>query len=282
MLDTSIQVKTDHFDGPLGLLLLLIQKEEMDIRQLDLTTITQQYLRYLDDMKNLNFDIAGEYLYLAASLIHLKSKDCLTEDEDLILKNNEDGPDELKFATQAELIRRLEQLQRFQLLGEKLWNLPKRGHDVFTRPKVKRKEIVDSILTQTDINELLAAMLDFMAREKRKYTIVRRDRLSIKEKLQFLKKYLEEGKKFDFETVILADGERTIDNVVITFISFLELARLKKISIFQNTENGVIYVELVDNLENFDVESANGFEPEDETTEEQEELINQEVVTPIQ
>ena len=74
MLDTSIKVKTDHFDGPLGLLLLLIQKEEMSIRNLNLTKITQQYLDYLDEMKDLNFDIAGEYLYLASTLIFLKSK----------------------------------------------------------------------------------------------------------------------------------------------------------------------------------------------------------------
>ena len=81
MLDTSIQVKTDYFDGPLGLLLLLIQKEEMDIRELELTKITKQYLDYLAQMRELNFDIAGDYLYLAATLLLLKSKNCITEEE---------------------------------------------------------------------------------------------------------------------------------------------------------------------------------------------------------
>ena len=72
MLDTTIQVKTDHFDGPLALLLLLIEKEEMNIRELDLTKITKQYLDYLSQMRDLNFDVAGDYLFLAATLLLLK------------------------------------------------------------------------------------------------------------------------------------------------------------------------------------------------------------------
>ena len=71
MLDTSIKVQTDGFDGPLGLLLLLIQKEEMSIRNLDLTKITKQYLSFIDEMRELNFDVAGEYLFLASNLIFL-------------------------------------------------------------------------------------------------------------------------------------------------------------------------------------------------------------------
>lgn len=261
MLDTTIQVKTDHFDGPLGLLLLLVQKEEMDIRKLNLTKITQQYLTYLSQMRDLNFDVAGDYLYLAATLLLLKSKTAITEEEVNRLKENADS--ELNITSEAELIRRLEELQHFQKMGEKLWDLPKKGHEIFVKPKINRKEIVNSILVPMELEKLTEAMVDFIIKEKRKYTVVRRDKLSIKEKLQFLKSRLKEGERTDFETLLDADGGANVDNMVITFISLLELARLKRLTIFQNEGFGPIYVNVVKSLEDFDVESANGFDEEE-------------------
>lgn len=261
MLDTTIQVKTDHFDGPLGLLLLLVQKEEMDIRKLNLTKITQQYLTYLSQMRDLNFDVAGDYLYLAATLLLLKSKTAITEEEVNRLKENADS--DLNITSESELIRRLEELQHFQKMGEKLWGLPKKGHEIFVKPKINRKAIVNSILVPMELEKLTEAMVDFIIKEKRKYTVVRRDKLSIKEKLQFLKSRLKEGEKTDFETLLDADGGMNVDNMVITFISLLELARLKRLTIFQNEGFGPIYVNVVKSLEDFDVESANGFDEEE-------------------
>ena len=81
MLDTNIQIQTEKFDGPLGLLLHLIQQDEMDVRELDLNKMTQQYLNYLVQMKELNFDVAGDYLYMAATLLFLKSKKAVSEEE---------------------------------------------------------------------------------------------------------------------------------------------------------------------------------------------------------
>lgn len=261
MLDTSIQVKTDHFDGPLGLLLLLVQKEEMDIRSLNLTKITQQYLIYLGQMRDLNFDIAGDYLYLAATLLLLKSKSAISEEE---MERLKDGAEtDLNITSEAELIRRLEELQHFQKMSEKLWSLPKKGHEIFVKPKINRKAIINSILVPMELEKLTEAMIDFMIKEKRKYTIVKREKLSIKEKLQFLKSYLKEGDKTDFENLLEKDGGHNIDNTVITFISLLELARLKRLTIFQNEEMGVIYVNVIKSLEDFDIESANGFEEEE-------------------
>ena len=75
MIETNIQVKLDHFDGPLGLLLHLIQREELNIRELEINQITHQYLDYLKKLQDVNFDVAGEYLYLAASLLYIKSSD---------------------------------------------------------------------------------------------------------------------------------------------------------------------------------------------------------------
>ena len=143
MLDTSIQVKTDHFDGPLGLLLLLVEKEEMNIRDLDLTKITKQYLDYLAQMRDLNFDVAGDYLFLASTLLLLKSKICIAEEE-LKGLEAEFGIEGMSITSQSELIRRLEELQLYQKMSKKLWGLEKKGHEVFVKPKVDRKAIVNS------------------------------------------------------------------------------------------------------------------------------------------
>jgi segregation and condensation protein A len=270
MLDTSIQVKTEHFDGPLGLLLLLIEKEEMNIRELDLTKITKQYLEYLAQMRDLNFDVAGDYLFLAATLLLLKSKVCITEEEAQNL-SEEFGMEGLHITSQSELIRRLEELQLYQKMSKKLWDLPKKGHDIFVKPKVDRKAIINSILTPMDLNSLTLTMVDFLFRQRRKYTVIKRDRLSIKEKLQFLKNNLKHGEQTTFDFLLEQDSKseedkNSIDNIVITFISLLELARLKRINVFQNEDRSTIYVDVVRSLEDFDVEQANGFEEEGATT----------------
>lgn len=262
MLDTSIQVRTNNFDGPLGLLLHLVQKEEMDIRGLDLTRITAQYLDYLAKMQEVNFDVAGDYLYLAATLLLLKSKSAVSQEEAERLRGEMDGDPTLAITSEAELIRRLEELQHFQRMGEKLWAMNKKGHEIFVKPKVDRKSIVDSILLPMDLDKLTEAMKDFIFKQRRKYTVVRRDRLSIKEKLQFLKQNLKTGEKSLFTNLLGEKKLEDIDDVVITFISLLELARLKRIEVFQNEDRGDIYVEVVKSLDDFDVESANGFEDE--------------------
>jgi len=270
MLDTTIQVKTDHFDGPLALLLLLIEKEEMNIRELDLTKITKQYLDYLSQMRDLNFDVAGDYLFLAATLLLLKSKVCISEEEAKSL-SEEFGLEGLNITSQSELIRRLEELQLYQKMSKKLWDLPKKGHDIFVKPKIDRKAIINSILTPMDLNSLTMTMVDFLFRQRRKYTVVKRDRLSIKEKLQFLKTNLKMGEQTTFDTLLEKDSKseedkNSIDNIVITFISLLELARLKRIAVFQNEDRSTIYVDVVKSLDDFDVEQANGFEEEGATT----------------
>lgn len=282
MLDTTIQVKTDHFDGPLGLLLLLIEKEEMNIRELDLTKITKQYLDYLAQMRDLNFDVAGDYLFLAATLLLLKSKVCITEEEVQNL-NDEFGLEGLHITSQSELVRRLEELQLYQKMSKKLWELPKKGHEIFVKPKIDRKAIVNSILTPMDLNSFTMAMVDFLFRQRRKYTVVKRDRLSIKEKLQFLKANLKVGEQTTFDNLLtkeVIDGEdkNSIDDIVITFISLLELARLKRIAVFQNEDRSTIYVDVVRTLEDFDVDQANGFEDEQPTPPPVDEVIAKSVV----
>ncbi|MBT4791335.1 MAG: segregation/condensation protein A [Halobacteriovoraceae bacterium] len=259
MIETNIQVKLDHFDGPLGLLLHLIQREELNIRELEINQITHQYLDYLKKLQDVNFDVAGEYLYLAASLLYIKSKSVTEDEEEKIRIAN---PDDLEITTKTQLILKLEELARFQKMGEKLMSLPRRDEDIFVKPRVDRKALQNSILLPMDLEALTGVMVDLLRREQRKYTVVKRDRLSIKEKLIQLKTNLQIGSKTTLDKLI--DWEKGTEEIVITFISLLELARLKKLEIYQNEQNSEVYIDVIDNLDSFDVETADGFEPEDE------------------
>jgi segregation and condensation protein A len=264
MTENEILVKIDRFDGPLALLLHLIQKEEMRIQELDLTNITNQYLEYLQKMQDLNFDVAGEYLFMAATLLYLKSQTVADESQDQNMIKITAGEMGLEIQTRGDLIKRLEELERFQRLGQRLWGLPKKGHEIFVHPKIDRKAIENSILTPIDLQQLTETMMDLIRREKKKYAVVKRDRLSIKEKLVRLKSMLKEGETTQFDKLLDLNETGIIDKVI-TFISLLELARLKKLQIFQNEDKGSIYIEVKESLDSFDPETANGFEPEGET-----------------
>lgn len=265
MTENEILIKVDRFDGPLALLLHLIQKDEMRIQDLELNSITHQYLDYLQKMQDLNFDMAGEYLFMAATLLFLKSQTIADESQDQNMIKLAAGEMGLEIQTRGDLIKRLEELERFQRLGMRLWNLPKKGHEIFVHPKIDRKAIENSILTPIDLEQLTEVMMDLIRREKKKYAVVKRDRLSIKEKLIRLKAMLKEGETTEFDR-LLDENETGIIDKVITFISLLELARLKKLQIFQNEDKGSIYIEVKESLESFDPETANGFEPEGEST----------------
>lgn len=269
ILEKDMQIRTDQYDGPLGLLLLLIQKQEMDIRNLNMTLITQQYLDYLNQMAQLNFDLAGDFLFMAATLLYLKSEHCLEERENLItLLDSEENA--LGIHSKADLVRRLEELQKFQQLGQKLWAMPKLGYENFVRPRVDKKELANSLLAPMELGSLVNAMVDFISKNKRKYSVIKRDRLSIKEKLIELKSLLKQGESTNFFDLIhLKDvGEGLmIQNKIITFISLLELARLKKIEVFQNETLSNIHVQVVSSLDDFDVDLADGFESEAEKAE---------------
>jgi segregation and condensation protein A len=216
MIEHNIQVKLDHFDGPLGLLLHLVQREEMNIKDLDINRITQQYIDYLQKMQDLNFDVAGEYLYMAATLLFVKSKSVADGEEKVRLT----GDENIQITTKTQLIQKLEELQKFQALGEMLFTLPRRDEDIFIKPKIDRKAIQDSILTPMSSESLTESMVDLLRREKRKYTVIKRDKLSIKEKLVQLKNDLKVGTQTTMNKLLTSE-EKSVGEVVITFISLL-------------------------------------------------------------
>ncbi len=263
MHQNEITVHLNRFDGPLALLLHLVQRDEISVKELELNRITQQYLDYLDNLKELNFDIAGDYLYMAATLLHLKSERSLVDDQRVkqLLER-----EEFEITSKEDLIRKLETLQAFQKAGEVLWQLPKKNHEIFLRPRLNRKALSETLVKPTDSQELVKMMVDWLALQQRKFVLMKRDRLSIKEKLVSLKQSLKQGQRSEFSRLI-SSPENTLD-VVITFISLLELTRLQKITLYQVQCSGEIYVDVLEELDGFDVNQADGFdEPHTESTE---------------
>ncbi|MBF0298800.1 MAG: segregation/condensation protein A [Oligoflexia bacterium] len=264
MLETDILVKTDNFDGPLGLLLLLIQKEEMDIKSIDISVITDQYLKYLGQMKDLNFDVAGDFLFMAATLLYLKSQVCVLEDtvdKNKIFDSNDEINNFGGITNKTDLIRRLEELQHFQNMGKKLWGLSKVGHEVFTRSKIDKKAVINSLLLPMELNNLTEAMIDIIKRNRSKLTFIR-DPISVKDKLIFLKNYLMVGQTYAIKDLLREDKrfeEYKVQHVIVTFICLLELTRLKKVHVFQSEHLNEIYVEVLGHLHDFDIGLVDNF-----------------------
>jgi segregation and condensation protein A len=286
-LDSTIAIKIPHYEGPLGLLLVLIQKEEMDIGQLDMSRITRQYLDYLKGMVELNFDMAGDYLFMAATLLYLKSEHHIhgpdrekeAEEHRKKMKELLDGENNLLGITsKEELVERLQKLKKYKELGQKLWQLNKLGHEEFVRPKGEKRRFIESLVAPGDEQQLIMAMVDLIRKSLKKFQILPRERLSIKEKLNFLKNFLNDGEMTSFFKLLDEDvkhQDKPLENRVITFISLLELARLKKIEIFQNEILSDIYVKVMESLQNLDVDVAIGFEDENPNLNEEEKNISE-------
>jgi segregation and condensation protein A len=258
MIENSISIKLEDFDGPLAFLLQLVKREEMSIRDIHINQITIQYLQYLDQYKDVDFDMCGEYLYLAASLLYIKSVSCFAEDKTgPAIIDEWDKP----LLSKEQLISRLENLEKFQKIAQQMHKfLPRVGEDVFVRPHLDKTQLANSFLLPISSQELINSYMNILERNKRKYTVVKRDRLSIKEKLIYLKELLKVGEEKLFSDLL----QKTQDpnDIVITFISVLELARLKKVKLFQVENYAKIHINVVENLNDFDVETANGFEEE--------------------
>ena len=250
MVSASMHIRTERFDGPLGLLLFLLQKQDIDIREFDLTKVTRQYLAYLKQMKELNFDVAGDYLYLAVMLLLLKSR-VVTDGELQELAGQSGENDDLTITSRSDLVRRLEELQHYQRLGKALWMLPKKNHDIFVRPRLNRKTFVGSILSSLESEKLTLSMMELLQREKRSHTVIEREKVTVRDKISFFKGCLSKGDEISLKDLLALHGGEKLGNLVVTFISLLELARLKYIIIFQVENFGNIYIKVQESFEHF-------------------------------
>ncbi|MCH8055295.1 MAG: segregation/condensation protein A [Deltaproteobacteria bacterium] len=237
----STKVQLEIFEGPLDLLLHLIKKNEVSITDVPIATITEQYLSTLEVMQSLNLDVAGEFLVMAATLIHIKSRMLLPPGE-------EDGEGEEEEDTREELIRRMLEYQRFKDAAGELEKREILRRDVFVRPSEAPEEVESVGFEGLSIFDLISAFRHILERfpegEVHEVTL---ERISVREKMNLLLDDLHRRGKAVFQSLFAGAASRM--EVVVTFLAMLELVRIRAIRVWQEEHVGPIVIELTVPLE---------------------------------
>jgi segregation and condensation protein A len=235
-------VRLPQFEGPLDLLLHLCQKHELNILDIPISLLTEKYLEYLAVMQLMELDVAAEYLVMAATLAHIKSKMLLPApppgQEDDALPEDEIDPREA-------LIRRLLEYQKYKQAGEELASRGVAGRDVFGRgmpiPEVDSQCLAP--LAEVPIYSLVEAFQRVLDRSKVKLTHdIVADRLSLSDRIGQLADVLKARRRLSFDE--LFEGVSTKFDLVITFLALLEMTKLRMTRLFQSEPLGPLYVEI--------------------------------------
>jgi segregation and condensation protein A len=232
-------VRLEMFEGPLDLLLHLIKKNRLNITDIPIALITEQYLEYLKLMKVLNLDVAGEFLLMAATLLHIKSKMLLP------VSSGEEG-EETETDPRAELVRRLLEYQQYKEAALELEDRPLLDRNVFTRPVFQEtEETEEEERVDVSLFELLEAFRKILDRARLEtFHDVTLEPITVEEKIREVLSLLQkENRSMAFHTFFPDQASRA--TVVVTFLAVLELVKMKAIRIFQASAFETIRLSLV-------------------------------------
>ncbi len=228
----ALKVFLEAFEGPLDLLLYLIRRQNLDILDIPLTEITRQYIDYIEMMKNLELELAGEYLLMAAMLAEIKSR--------MLLPRSPDIPEEEE-DPRAELVRRLQEYERYKQAAEGIDMLDRMDRDVHqASAEVVEKQVVTKLPDLT-LKELLVAFKDVITRaENYAHLQVRREPLSVRQRMSEVLSRVKDGAFAEFVT--LFDPAEGRMGIAVTFIAVLELLREGLIEVVQAEPFSPIHV----------------------------------------
>ncbi len=228
----ALEVILEAFEGPLDLLLYLIRRQNLDILDIPVAEITRQYVSYIDVMQELRFELAAEYLVMAAILAEIKSRMLLPRPP------SEEGLEE---DPRADLVRRLQEYERFKQAAEDIDALPRMDRDTSTVSAHVPERNVLREPPPVELREMLLALHDVLKRAEL-FTghAIRRDALSVRQRMGELLSLLEDGVFHRFEQLFEAHEGRL--GVVVTFLSILELAKERLLEIVQEEPLAPIYV----------------------------------------
>lgn len=234
----ALEVFLEAFEGPLDLLLYLIKRQNLDIIDIPIAPITTQYMRYIELMDEMRLELAGEYLVMAAMLAEIKSRMLLprpTEAED------EEDP-------RAELIRRLQEYERYKTAAEDLDELPRVDRDIVPVDLDTEHFKTAKALPDVDIKELLAAMMEVVARADL-FTShqVQKETLSVRERMSQVLARIEDDKFVEFGSLFTLEEGKL--GVVVSFLAILELVKGSLVEIVQQEQFAPIYVKAKGDIE---------------------------------
>ena len=224
---TDYKVKFEVFEGPLDLLLYLIKKDEVDIYDVNLTQLATQFIEYIDLMRMLDLDIAGEFLVMASTLMYIKSRELLPVDQQVTAEGEDDGED-----PRWELIRQLVEYKKFKDAATQLQALESRQENTYPRLPVKpvfEQEEAAPARGALSIFDLLNAVNAVLKRVNQREDLrdIFEDKWSVSEKIEELRQALAERGSMRFSDLFARAQSRS--EVVVIFLALLELIRLKQL-----------------------------------------------------
>jgi len=228
----ALEVFLEAFEGPLDLLLYLIKRQNLDILDIPIAEITAQYMRYIELMKELQLELAGEYLLMAAMLAEIKSR---------MLLPRPAGEGEDEEDPRAELVRRLQEYERYKQAAEDLDALPRLERDlvgvIVEFPDMKQVQKPPSV----SLDDILHAFADVMARaEMYTHHMIHREPLSVRERMTIVLDNLRDRDYVEFGELFTVEEGRP--GVIVSLLAILELLKESLIDMVQNEINGPIYV----------------------------------------
>ena len=230
-------IKLDIFEGPLDLLLYLIKKNEIDIYNIPVALVTEQYLQYLKMIKALNLDLAGEYLVMASTLIHIKSRMLLPVPEEPEVE--EEDP-------RAELVRQLIEHKTLKEAADNLGERPLLERDVFTRAALLPEEVEKTTTDEEDLMEvsvfeLIEAFHRVVSQiDKKEFMEIDLEKLSLTDIINEIMEQLSLTKSLTFDDLLRERKDRR--RIIYTFLALLELIKLRMIKAYQTSVFGVIRI----------------------------------------
>lgn len=268
----ALRVFLEAFEGPLDLLLYLIRRQNLDILSVNVAEITRQYMEYVDLMRELQIELAGEYLVMAALLAEIKSRS-------LLPRHHEDTEEDEEDPT-ATLLRRLQEYEQLKDASEKLDALPRVERDVTPVQLAAPEFEVYRAPPEVDLQEILMAMAQVVQRaELQTHHHIEMEPLSTRERMSQILESLTEDRFYPFESLFTLDEGRM--GVVVTFLAIMELIKARSIELVQNEPFSPIHVrsrilteagteseaETEDDIEEDDGAAFEGAAPEEVTDE---------------
>ena len=228
----ALEVFLEAFEGPLDLLLYLIKRQNLDVLNIPIAQITHQYMKYIEVMRELQLELAAEYLVMAAMLAEIKSRMLLPRP--VSQGDEEEDP-------RAELVRRLQEYERYKQAAEDIDELPRMERDVFQASAEMCERKVVRIQPNVELKDLLASLQDVLARaEMFAHHHVQRERLSVRQRMSDILSGLTPDSFVDFSRLFKPEEGRL--GVVVTFIALLELIRESLVDLVQSEPFAPIHV----------------------------------------
>jgi segregation and condensation protein A len=237
-INDDYRVNLDIFEGPLDLLLYLIKKNDLDVYDIPIAFVLEEYMRYLDTLKELDIDLAGEFLFMAAELAHIKSR--------LLLPDDAGEEEETEEDPRADLVRRLLEYQQFKEASNDLLSRKMLGRDVFTQQA--REKVADDVdgPVEGNVYELIEAFSKVLENvPSENFHDVAVDRISVNERIYQIIGMMKKGMTKTLEEIL--GRELTRYNIVVTFLAMLEMCRLRMIKVYQTQmqAQGQIHIQCV-------------------------------------